>query len=289
MAGPGGPCNHRAVEEAHVTGGCDISVVIITWNQIDKLKACLASLAGNAKNCSAEIIVVDNASADGTGRWLKDQQGIKIISNGCNRGVAPARNQGIAAASGELVLMLDDDTVVHAGCLDRLVVFMSAHPDVWLAGGRQLRADGSLEYSARTFYNPLMILARRSFWGCTAAGKRWIAKHLMLDWDHNDDRSVDWVAGACFCMRVGAIRKIGQLDERYFFGFEDVDWSYRVWKAGGKVAYVHDATVTHFVQGSSRRLFSRKAFCHLASMIRFYARYGFARPYGSDVKNPAPI
>ncbi|MBI5722976.1 MAG: glycosyltransferase family 2 protein [Planctomycetes bacterium] len=272
-----------------MTADCDISVVVITWNQLERLKACLASLAGNAKNCSAEIIVIDNGSSDDTGEWLKSQPGLKVILNGRNRGVAPARNQGIAAATGRFILMLDDDTVVHSGCLDRLVGFMSAHPAVWLAGGRQLRPDGSLEYSARTFYNPLMILARRSFWGRTAAGKRWIAKHLMLDWDHNDDRTVDWVAGACFCMRTEAIKKIGPLDESYFFGFEDVDWSYRVWRAGGKVAYVHDAAVTHFVQGSSRRLFSRKAACHLASMIRFYSRYGFARPYPSDVKNPASI
>jgi len=258
----------------------DISVVIVTWNQAALLKECLASLRHNAGECRSEIIVVDNGSTDGSRKFLEDQPDLKTFFNETNAGVSRARNQGISNAAGRYIYMLDDDTIVHEGCLDRFVSFMDAHPDVWLCGGKQINGEGSTIPSARSFYNPLIILARRSLWGYTRMGKRQIAKHLMQNWDHMDSRTVDWVSGASFCMRAEAVEKIGPLDSGFFFGFEDLEWAYRVWNHGGKVAYLYDAVITHYVQRSSRKLFSRRALDHFASMIRFYALNGFRKPMG---------
>ncbi len=264
----------------------DISVVIVTWNQLAFLKECLNSLRRNARKCRSEIIVVDNGSGDGSRQFLQNQSELCTIYNDRNAGVSRARNQGIEKAAGRYIYMLDDDTLVHDGCLDRFVNFMDAHPDVWLSGGKQISGQNTIIPTARSFYNPFVILARRSPWGKTRTGKRQIGKHLMQDWDHQDNRTVDWVSGASFCMRASAVKKIGTLDNGYFFGFEDLEWAYRVWDQGGKVAYLHDAVITHYVQRSSRKLFSRRALDHFASVIRFYAKNGFRKPSGlRDLSN----
>lgn len=258
----------------------DISVVIVTWNQLALLKECLISVKQNAGECRSEIIVIDNGSGDGTREYLQQQSELCIIYNDRNAGVSRARNQGIEKAKGRYIYMLDDDTIVHNGCLDKFVSFMDAYSDVWLAGGKQVDGQNIVIPTARTFYNPFIILARRSPWGKTRIGKRQIRKHLMQNWNYQDNRTVDWVSGASFCMRASAVEKIGALDSGYFFGFEDLEWAFRVWNHGGKVVYLYDAVITHYVQRSSIKPFSRRAMDHFASMIRFYTRNGFRRPSG---------
>jgi len=256
----------------------DISLVIATWNQLARLRTCLATLFGNSKKYNCEVIIVDNGGSDGTQEFLSGLAGVSVLRSEVNVGVAAGRNMGIASARGRYLLMLDDDTLLHDGCLDTLAAFMDRHADVWLAGCRQMRLDGALEPSARTFYSLPVILARRTLWGRSTSGQESVRRHLMLDWDHDSSRTVEWVAGAAFCMRSEAIRKIGPFDEGYFFGLEDVDWAYRVWENGGRVAYVHNAVVTHCVQGSSRRVLSRRALNHLASLLRFYIKHRASSP-----------
>lgn len=249
----------------------DLSVVIITWNQKDKLEQCLNSIFHQKPRCNFEVVVIDNYSRDGTwGMLQKFKDEIKMVGNSKNKGVAPARNQGIRIANGKYIMMLDDDTVVHKGCFDNIVKFMDRHQDVWCAGTKQLKPDGSLEYNARTFYDFMTILFRRTFLGWIFPNNRYVKKHLMLEWDHNSSKEVDWVAGGSFVMRRDAIKEIGLFDEHYFFGFEDVDWCYRVKHAGGKVAYIHDAIITHYIQGTSRKIFSKRILNHLKSAFRFY-------------------
>lgn len=242
------------------------------------LEQCVESVRGNALRSRTELIIIENGSTDGTLDYLDTLQNVRIVRNGKNLGVSKARNQGIGEAQGRYILHLDDDTRIHDGCIDSMVDFMDRHPNVWLAGGKLLNSDGTLQPSTRTFYTPKAILARRTPWGRTRRGKKAESEHLMQWWDHNDSRTVDWIAGACFCMRRKAVDNIGKLDGGYFFGVEDVDWAFRVWQAGGTVAYVHDAVVTHHYQRSSKRLFSRKAMSHLVSLMRFYLKHGFRYP-----------
>lgn len=257
----------------------DISIVIITWNQVRLLEQCVESVLGNAIRSRSQLIIIDNGSTDRTMDYLDSLQNVQIVRNLRNLGVSKARNQGIRKARGRYILHLDDDTWMHDGCIDNMVDFMDRHPDVWLAGGRLVNPDGTLQPSTRTFYTPWAILARRTPWGRTRKGKEAESEHLMQWWDHNDSRTVDWVCGACFCMRREAVGTIGMLDDGYFFGVEDVDWAFRVWQAGGTVAYVHDSVVTHHYQRSSKRLLSRKAMSHLASLMRFHLKNGFRYPH----------
>lgn len=251
--------------------GIDLSVVIITWNQKNKLEQCLNSIFNQKSRCNFEVITIDNFSGDGTREMLqKFKDRVRLLHNNKNIGVAPARNQGVRIAKGKYIMMLDDDTTVHKNCFENIIAFMNKNSAIWCAGTKQLKPDGDLEYNARTFYNFPIILFRRTILGKFFPNNNFIKKHLMLDWDHNSPKEVDWVAGGSFIMRRSIIEKIGLFDEKYFFGFEDVDWCYRVWKSGGKVGYIHDAIITHHVQGSSKKMFSKKAFDHLKSALRFY-------------------
>lgn len=254
-----------------------LSVVIITRNQCQKLKRCLDSIfnSDNGKQ-NIEIIVIDNRSVDDTLLMLREYSpNVILIRNKKNKGVAPARNQGIEVAKGNYIMMLDDDTEIKSGCFEKIIKFMDGHDDCWCLGTKQLRPDGNIEYNARTFYDLPTIIARRTLLGKFMRNK--INTHLMVDWDHNSNREVDWVAGASFVMRAQAIKIIGNLDEGYFFGFEDVDWCYRVKLAGKKVYYLCDAQIVHCIQGSSRKLFSRKALDHLFSAIRFYRKFNISK------------
>ena len=250
-----------------------LSIVIITWNQCKKLKRCLDSILNSDNNREdIEIIIIDNNSTDNTLSMLKEYNSkISLLQNKKNKGVAPARNQGIKIAKGDYVMMLDDDTQVKPGCFSKIIEFMDTHQDCWCLGTKQLRPNGNIGNNVRTFYDLPTIIARRTFLGKFMKNK--IRHHLMLDWNHNSTREVDWIAGASFVMRTKAINKIGDFDEKYFYGFEDVDWCYRVKLAGGKVYYLHDAVIIHDLQATSSRLFSKKALDHLCSGIRFYMKF----------------
>ncbi|MBD3370595.1 glycosyltransferase [Candidatus Fermentibacteria bacterium] len=256
----------------------DLSVVVITWNQEGFLRTCLESVMGNPVKSNVELVVVDNGSTDGTREYLSTLGGVTTILNDENLGVARARNQGIEAAQGRYVFHLDDDAKVHPGCLDRLRTFMDENEDVGLAGCRVLNPDGTLQPNARRFYTLSAILARRTPLGKTAWGRKVSQRHLMMDWDHQTTRYVDWVCGAAFCMRRSTIDRIGGFYDGYFFGFEDVEWAFRVWKHGQRVAYVYDTVVTHCYQRSSRRLTSKRGIQHLASLFKFWLRNGISRP-----------
>jgi GT2 family glycosyltransferase len=250
-----------------------LSVVIITLNQKEKLRNCINSIFNSNNNRQdMEVIIVDNNTNDEIFSVLAEYASkIKIIRNGKNNGVAPARNQGIEIANGLYVMMLDDDTEVKPGCFDKIIEFMDSNEDCWCLGTKQLKPDGSLEYNARTFYDLPTIIARRTPLGIFMKNK--IRRHLMMDWDHSSTKEVDWVAGASFVMRKKAIEQIGKLDEGYFFGFEDVDWCTRVKLAGKKVYYLADAVVVHHVQGSSRKLLNKNSIKHLFSAIRYFKKF----------------
>ncbi len=253
----------------------DLSLVIITWNQAERLKACLESVFAQQSRHTFEVVVVVNGSQDHTLQVLEHFPQVRSIRNKTNRGVAPARNQGIAAAGGRILMMLDDDTLMHPACIERVIDFMDSHPDAWGGGTKTFAPSGALEYNARTFYTIPIILFRRTPLGKWFPQAGIVRKHLMTDWDHQDSRPVDWVSGASFIMTREAVESIGAFDEHFFFGFEDVDWCYRVQLEGKRIYYLADASIVHHIQGSSRRFLSVKAWYHLRSFLYFYQKHFF--------------
>ena len=131
-----------------------VSIIILTWNSASEIAACLASLVEGVR-LDHEVIVVDNGSQDQTCRLVQHTcPRARLVRNSHNRGVAPARNQGIRLAAGEYIVILDDDTVVQPGAIDCLVGYMDARPEVGLCGPRLTTAEGDVQLSCRRFPTP---------------------------------------------------------------------------------------------------------------------------------------
>jgi GT2 family glycosyltransferase len=263
-----------------------LSIVILTWDSRTLLEDCLGALPAAVGKLTAEVIVVDNGSRDGTDAFLARRSDLVVIGNQANRGVAPGRNQGLRAARGELVALLDVDTVPRPGAFEVLVDFLRDASDVGLVGPKLVGPDGSLQYSCRRFPTVLDKLCRRlpERWG------RPITSDVELRWwDHGSVRSVDYVIGACQVIRRAALDAVGLLDERIFYGPEDVDLCLRMHRAGWDVVYVPTAVVMHLERRVTRKLLSRLTARHVQGLGYYFwkHRYLVTRPRGTAVRPAA--
>ena len=253
----------------------DLSIVIVTYNSRIPVERCLASLERHPASASAETIVVDNASSDGAAAMVRERfPGVRVIANAQNRGYSRGVNQGIRSSAGRLILILNPDIVVGEGSIDRLTAFMADHPDTGIAGAKLVYPDGTLQYSARAFYTLSALLYRRTVLGRIFPRAKPIRDHLLMDDDHTVSREVDWVIGACMLVRRAALERVGEMDERFFLYFEDLDWCYRMKQHGWKVRYVPDAVMVHTYERSSARSVFRKPFIiHLLSLLRYFEKW----------------
>jgi GT2 family glycosyltransferase len=263
-----------------------LSIVILTWNSRALLEACLAALPAATASLPNEVVVVDNGSTDGTQDMLARRPDLVALRNSSNRGVAPGRNQGLRAARGEFVALLDVDTVPAPDAFLTLVRHLRAAPHVGLVGPKLVGLDGRLQYSCRRFPTVLDKVLRRlpQRWG------RALTDDVELRWwDHATVREVDYVIGACQVIRRTALDEVGLLDERIFYGPEDVDLCLRMHHAGWAVAYVPHAIVMHLERRMTRRLWSPLTARHLQGLGYFFwkHRYLVTRPHAAAVRRTA--
>ena len=250
----------------------DLSVVIITYESRALIEQCVGSVRAATHKVSYEIVVVENGSSDGTAEWLRSQPDIRAIFNASNRGVAPARNQGLAAAKGRYLMILDADTVVADGALDTLVARMDARPDAGLGAPKLTDADGALQLTCRYYPTVFSKIYRRLPF--EFAGKRLADEFLEGD-PHDAETEIDYVIGACQIFRREAYEKVGPLDERIFYGPEDIDYCIRMWAAGWKVVYFPQAVVKHLERRITKKLLSKTTFRHAAGLAYYFRKYGY--------------
>jgi GT2 family glycosyltransferase len=249
------------------------SVVILTWNSTDLLSACLASVPQGFASQSYEVLVVDNGSHGLTPAALRYVfPWMQLVVNRKNRGVAPARNQGIRLARGEYVILLDDDTLVQVGAFARLLRYMDAHPDVALCGPKLVDLQGRLHLSCRLFPTFSDKLIRRFPLSFAQQISRAVE---MADWDHQSIRDVDYVIGACQVIRRAALNEVGFLDEKIFYGPEDVDLCLRLQQAGWRVVYNPQAVVVHKERRVARSFLSRLGWTHVWGVIHYFTKHGY--------------
>jgi len=243
----------------------DLSIIIVNWNTKDLLIQCLTSVSQIIPTREIEVIVVDNASHDGSGRALKESfPFVYLIENDRNLGFAKAVNQGLRKVSGRYVLLLNPDTEVKGGAIERLISFMDGHPDAGVAGAQLLNSDASRQNSIANFPSLATELLNKRLlrW---FSPKRFPGKEIR----YTNPIEVDSVIGACMMVRREAIDQVGFLDEDYFLFLEETDWCYRMKRAGWKVLHVPQAEVLHF-QGKSAEQDKRRA------KVEYYrSRYQF--------------
>jgi N-acetylglucosaminyl-diphospho-decaprenol L-rhamnosyltransferase len=251
-----------------------VSIVIVHYRSPDILEHCLERIAAARIGLPHETIVVDNAPADEAATRIAERQGARAIVNERNVGYGPAVNQGMAAARGRFFLVLNPDVEVLPGSVEALAAYLEAHPPVGVCGPKLLNPDGSLQYSARTYYTFWTILLRRTFIGRLFPRAHALREHLMMDWDHGEERDVDWMMGGALLVRRAAVDDVGGMDERFFLYFEDVDWCSRMHRRGWRVVYVPQAEMIHAHQRASARGFlSRGQRIHIESALRFYEKW----------------
>lgn len=221
-----------------------LSIVIVNFNGRAHLEACLASLTTTPPAVPHDIIVVDNASSDdsvATVRHFFPQ--VEIIAQDRNAGFAAANNAGIRATTGDLVLLLNNDTIVPPGSIDALVKALLAHPDAAVAGPRLIDANGTPELSFGRMISPfievrqklLMALHERQ----VPAVSRWV------DRETRREQYVDWVTGACLLVHRKDAEEARLLDERFFIYTEDVDFCAAIRALGRRVLFTPVADVVH--------------------------------------------
>jgi GT2 family glycosyltransferase len=257
-----------------------LSVIILCWNDLKVIGECLRSLHEETRMTDFEVIVSDNGSTDGSIDFVRQNYpDVIVIENGMNLRFAKANNVGIRASRGEYVLILNPDTIIHAGALDEMVRFADSHTESAAFGCRVLNADGSYQESARPFRTV------RGEW-ITALGLRplahlsdWFASDRYVAWKGETGRPVDWISGCFMLIRGDLLRSIRGFDEQFFYYFEDMDLCRRIRAAGHAILYNPAATITHLGGQSTHKRLPPVTFALDGQVTRYryiYKYYGRA-------------
>jgi GT2 family glycosyltransferase len=251
----------------------DLSITICSWNTVDDLRACLASLRAAQDEGPFEVVVVDNASEDHSAEMVRDEfPEFVLIHSHVNLGFTGGHNLAIEKSRGRHKALLNSDTVVHPGAIRSILRYMADHPEAGIVGPKLLNPDGSLQMSCRRFPNPVAAAFRNTWLGRIFPNNRYTREYLMADFAHDEAREVDWVSGAAMFIRGELIERIGALDDEYFMYCEDVDLCKRAWKNGWKVVYVPEAVITHAIGRSSDKAPNRMIAQFHKSMLRYYTK-----------------
>lgn len=251
-----------------------VSVVIVTWNGRAYVEECLGSVVSQPTPFATEVIVVDNASSDGTPEMIQERfPTVRLVRNASNLGFAKANNTGIRLSRGQYVCLINSDVNVSAGCLESMCSYLHQHPDFGLLGPRMIGPNGKAARSCMRFPTLRAYL-------CYSLGLDLLAKErppftgiLMrtFTWDRTEE--VDVLNGWFLLARREALEKVGLLDERFFMYGEDIDWSYRFHKAGWKRVYFAGAEALHYGAGSSSREPVRFYLEMMRANLQFWRKY----------------
>jgi GT2 family glycosyltransferase len=229
----------------------DVSIIIVNWNIRDILLGCLRSVYEQTRGIDYEVIVIDNASSDGSAEMVKKEfpQAI-LISNPDNRGFAAANNQGMAIAKGRYVLLLNPDTIVLDGAIQKSVAYANDHQDIGVLGCQVWLNDKEIQKTCFAFPS-----VQTAIFGAIGL-KKLFPKSILFGkekigwWDRTSPREVDVVSGMFMLVRRAAIEQVGLMDEAYFIYAEETDWCFRFKRAGWKCAFTTIARIIHLDGGS---------------------------------------
>jgi len=247
-----------------------VAAVVVSFNSASYLPDCLRSLRSEGV---AEVVVVDNASSDGSvGAARAADRAVRVLETGANVGFGTAANRGVEATECDYVLVMNPDTVVEPGTVKALAEALDTDPGLAVVGPRMENVDGSLYPSVRRFPD-LTVAVGHAFLGLVWSGNPYTRRYRMLDWDHDHPAAdIDWVGGACLLVRRQAFDLVGGFDEAYFMYVEDVDLCWRLGQAGWRIGYEPAGRVVHALGGSSRMVPYRMIAEHHRSLMRFVSK-----------------
>ena len=250
----------------------DLVIIIVNYNAEALLHEALRSVFASAASIRFGVIVVDNASSDGSTDMVRTQfPEVRVICNAENVGFARANNQGIEAESASVYFLLNSDVTLPPDAIQRLWDYVTDHPQVGVAAPLLRYPDGRPQNTARRFPTPAnAIFGRRSLLTRLFPGNRFSRRYIIEPPADGGPYAVDWVSGAAFMVKRDVIEDVGLLDEGYFIYWEDADWCHRIRSREWEIHSVPEVEVVHHEGGSSRTQSSRMILEFHRSITRFY-------------------
>lgn len=244
-----------------------LSVVVICWNSLDRLRQLLESVPAALEGIPHELILIDNGSTDGTADYIAVRHP-EIIYRRLDRnlGVAAARNRGIALTAGDYIWLLDDDTVINSEAIGAMLRFMKDTPDCGICGCALRTPEGELQQSYKPF--PSLGIKLRNVLGIGKADPYADAVAQGTPF------SPFYIIGACQLIRRKTLEEVGPLDERIFYGPEDADFCLRAARAGWATVCLPDVSITHhWKRITTRRPLSKIGRAHIRGLLHFYRKH----------------
>src|SRR5437867_315104 len=239
-----------------------VSIVIVSFNARSDLERCLESLHVTPPEASHEILVVDNRSTDGSAESARRWPDVRVIEQELNVGFARATNTGIRASTGTALLLLNSDTLVPPGAIDRLLALLEAEPQVAVVGPRLVDGNGRAELSFGRMIGPLNEWRQKR-----------IARSGLVESLTRKRHYPDWVSGACLLVRRSDAEAVGLLDERYFMYAEDVDFCAAIRARGRQVLFTPDVEIVHQRGRSVAAAPANTRAAYRRSQIAFYEKH----------------
>ncbi|MHC4693556.1 MAG: glycosyltransferase family 2 protein, partial [Planctomycetota bacterium] len=251
-----------------------VSIIIVNWNTENILYDCLQSVYANRGSLKFEVIVVDNASSDGSVEMVKNNfPDVILIENESNRGFAAANNQGMSIAVGEYILLLNSDTVILDNAIVKTIKFADSTPEAAVVACKVLNLDRTLQSTCFMFPSILNLILSITCLDRLFPNNRFFGRERLTwcAWEHVLE--VDVVAGCFMLVKQEAIKEVGVMDEQYFMYAEETDWCYRMKQTGWKILFTPTAEVVHLGEASSRQMKPEMASQLQASILLFFKKH----------------
>jgi GT2 family glycosyltransferase len=261
-----------------------LAIVIVSYNVRDELDACLRSIVGRTAPLAASITVVDNGSTDGTLAMLRERwDSIRVIEAGSNLGFARGNNVGIRATPGDYVLLLNPDTEVLEGTIERVLAFAADNPKAGVIGCRVRYPNGTQQSTFFRYLRLRTVLLNLFVPNRWMRRSEWLGHSRYIGADPDTIQNVEVIAGCFMLVPRAAIEQVGGMDEGYFMYGEEADWCYRMRRAGWSAQYYPDATILHHGGQSARQTPGPMLRAMARSQLRFLEKtQGRAAAYAAN-------
>jgi GT2 family glycosyltransferase len=256
----------------------DLSVILVNYNVKSYLSQALESIEKALDKIPSEIIVVDNASTDGSVPMLRKRfPSVRLIVNETNAGFAAANNQAIQIAKGRVLCLINPDTLVREDTFQSALEFLENHPEAGMVGGKVLNSDGTLQLACRRSYpTPWVAFTKVSGLSAVFPKSRFFGRYNLTFLDPDQEAEVEAISGSFMIVRKSVVDQAGLFDEQFFMYGEDLDWCYRIHKAGWKIVYLPQTQIVHY-KGRSTREASFDSLKLFYSAMAIFVRKHFSR------------
>jgi len=256
----------------------DLSILIISWNTVDMLRDVLASTFAGLGNLDAEVIVIDNASEDGSPDMVAAEfPDAILVRNTDNTGFAAANNQAMDMARGRYFLLLNSDTIVHGDVIPASLAYLERTPQAGAMGCRVLNTDGTVQMTCGAWPSLLnLVLLTSGLWKLRRPA--FLSRYQMGTWMRDSERPVDVISGCYLLVRRPMVDEIGHLDESFFFYGEETDWCRRIRDAGHLLMFAPVGEITHHGGGSVKKLNHKRDIMLTEALVHLHRKHNGLLP-----------